>query len=174
MADIDIRQAETREMRAQIKFLTDSGVRLSHVDSHGHLHKFKPFVAALRRVLPEFGITRVRNAQDLYLRKPVKSPTYWFGGVWRRRIMRNFTTTPHFFMPTNVADAERLTSILDAVPRGQDVEVGGHPGYAEPWRDAERRIASTSRDSAEHALAAADAQRLRDEYHRAHKKQTEG
>ena len=68
-----------REMRAQIGFLTDSGVRLSHVDSHGHLHKFAPFVAALRRVLPEFGITRVRNAQDLYLRKPLKSPTYWFG-----------------------------------------------------------------------------------------------
>jgi predicted glycoside hydrolase/deacetylase ChbG (UPF0249 family) len=128
-----------RETRAQIGFLIDRGVRLSHVDSHGHLHKFAPFVAALRRVLPDFGITRVRNAQDLYLRKPLTSPTYWFGGVWRRRIMRTFRTTPHFFMPTNLGDAERLASLLDVVPDGREFEVGVHPGYAEPWRDAERR-----------------------------------
>ncbi len=40
------------------------------------------------------------------------------------------------------------------------------------WRDAERRLASTGIDSAEHALAAGDVRRLRDEYHRAHKSQT--
>ena len=40
------------------------------------------------------------------------------------------------------------------------------------WRDAERRLAATSIDSAEHALAAGDVRRLRDEYHRAHKSQT--
>jgi hypothetical protein len=42
------------------------------------------------------------------------------------------------------------------------------------WRDAERRLAATSIDSAEHALAAGDVRRLRDEYHRAHRQQTEG
>jgi hypothetical protein len=42
------------------------------------------------------------------------------------------------------------------------------------WRDAERRLAATSADSAEHALAAGDVRRLRDEYHRAHKLQTGG
>jgi hypothetical protein len=39
------------------------------------------------------------------------------------------------------------------------------------WRDAERRLAATGVDSAEHAIAAADVLRLRDEYHRAHKAQ---
>ena len=42
------------------------------------------------------------------------------------------------------------------------------------WRDAERRLASTGIDSAEHAVAAADVRRLRDEYHRAHEAQAEG
>jgi hypothetical protein len=36
------------------------------------------------------------------------------------------------------------------------------------WRDAERRLAATDPDSAEHATAAADVGRLRDEYHRAY------
>jgi len=42
------------------------------------------------------------------------------------------------------------------------------------WRDAERRLADTSVDSAEHALAAGDVRRFRDEYHRAHKAQSKG
>jgi hypothetical protein len=39
------------------------------------------------------------------------------------------------------------------------------------WRDAERRLASTDPDSAEHAAAAADVNRLREEYHRAYTNQ---
>ena len=36
------------------------------------------------------------------------------------------------------------------------------------WRDAERRLAAADPDSAEHAAAAADVGRLRNEYHRAY------
>jgi hypothetical protein len=36
------------------------------------------------------------------------------------------------------------------------------------WRDAERRLSLAEPDSAEHALAASDIGRLRDEYHRAY------
>jgi hypothetical protein len=40
------------------------------------------------------------------------------------------------------------------------------------WRDAERRLASTGIDTAEHAKAAGDVRRLRDEYHRAYSEQS--
>jgi hypothetical protein len=39
------------------------------------------------------------------------------------------------------------------------------------WRDAERRLAATAIESAEHTKAAADVRRLRDEYHRVYKAQ---
>lgn len=39
------------------------------------------------------------------------------------------------------------------------------------WRDAERRLAATALESADHAKAAADVRRLRDEYHRAYSAQ---
>ena len=53
----------------------DAGVPVSHVDSHRHLHKYGPFAGALRRVLPGLGIERVRNVQDVYLRRRLLSPT---------------------------------------------------------------------------------------------------
>lgn len=40
------------------------------------------------------------------------------------------------------------------------------------WREAERRLAAAEPDSAEHAQAAADIGRLRDEYHRAYSAST--
>jgi len=40
------------------------------------------------------------------------------------------------------------------------------------WRDAERRLAATDMETAEHAKAAGDVRRLRDEYHRAYRAQS--
>ena len=40
------------------------------------------------------------------------------------------------------------------------------------WREAERRLSVTAMDSADHAKAAADVRRLRDEYHRVYQSQT--
>lgn len=127
-----------REASAQLGRLRDSGVRISHVDSHGHLHKFKPFREALRRVLPRFGVSRVRAVQDVYLRRPLRSPTYWFGGVWRERLRRSFATTEHFYMAASAVDNAWPGQLLGVVT-GASLEVGVHPGYAEDWRDRERR-----------------------------------
>ena len=128
------------EISAQIERVLDSGVPVSHVDSHGHLHKFKPFVAALAKTLPRYGISRVRNVQNQYTVKPFKSPTYWLGPYWRRRIMHHFVTTPHFFMGTNANDPGWIEKIL-ARPLNGVLEVGFHPGsplHEEAWRNSER------------------------------------
>jgi predicted glycoside hydrolase/deacetylase ChbG (UPF0249 family) len=141
-----------RETAAQIARLVDQGVRVSHVDSHGHLHKFKPFRLALSAVLPRFGITRVRNVQDVYLKRPLKSPTFWLGGWWRGKIMRSFATTDHFFMPppesAETAWVPRLLSRFTDARGDGTLEVGVHPGYAETWREAERRAIVEFADAA--------------------------
>ncbi len=128
------------ETEAQLSSLVQRGVKLSHIDSHGHLHKFKPFVIALSRVLPRFGISKVRNVQDLYLKRPLKSPTFWLGGFWRRRIMKHFRTTPHFYMCTGPGDVNWVQSLLARNIAG-DTEIGVHPASAnhpDSWRNAER------------------------------------
>lgn len=141
-----------RETTAQLQRLVDSGVRVSHVDSHGHLHKFGPFRRALERVLPRFGITKVRNVQNVYLSKPLRSPTYWCGFWWRRKIMGRFTTTQDFFMPpSGKPDASWPEPLLARIGRSTTIEVGVHPGHREPWRDAERRAIQAFAAAARHA-----------------------
>ena len=128
------------EISAQIERLIDSGVPVSHVDSHGHLHKFKPFVQALAQTLPRYGLSRVRNVQNQYTVTPLTSPTYWLGPYWRRRIMNQFATTPHFFMGTNASDPQWIPKILARHLDGV-LEVGFHPGsplHAQAWRNDER------------------------------------
>jgi hypothetical protein len=127
------------EVAAQISRVIAAGVPVSHVDSHRHLHKIGPFREALERVLPRHGIVRVRTVQDVYLRRPLTSTTYWLGGVWRRQIRRSFATTSHFYMPASTHDEAWELPLISMIGRleGSSIEVGVHPGY-EGWREGER------------------------------------
>jgi predicted glycoside hydrolase/deacetylase ChbG (UPF0249 family) len=129
-----------REVEAQLTVLAERGVAVSHVDSHRHLHKFRPFREALRRVLPRFGIERVRRVQDVYLRPPVSSPTYWLGRRWNLALADRFTTTDHFYMPASAGDVdwEQVAVRMHDFPPSSSIEIGVHPGHDEDWRRAER------------------------------------
>lgn len=56
---LSLRELEA-EVAAQIGVLRDSGVRVSHLDGHKHLHQLPIVCAAVANVLPRFGIERVR------------------------------------------------------------------------------------------------------------------
>jgi YdjC-like protein len=126
-----------REIVAQVDWFRSRGMDVSHVDSHRHLHKYAPFREALARALPPLGISRVRNVQDVYLRKPLVSPTVWFGRRWRADLMRRFRTTDHFYMPASAGDTSWV-DVLGRVPDGATLEIGVHPGRREEWRVAEQ------------------------------------
>jgi chitin disaccharide deacetylase len=129
-----------RELAAQIVHVREAGVPVSHVDSHRHLHKLPAVREALARVLRRFQIECVRNVQDVFLRRPLSSPTFWLGPWWRRGLMRRFRTTDHFYMPTSTADQNWHEPLLavSAELHGT-LEVGVHPGFTDDWRDGERR-----------------------------------
>lgn len=129
-----------RELAAQIVRVRDAGVPVSHVDSHQHLHKFGSVRRAVERVLPHFGITCVRTVQDVYLRRPLASPTYWLGRRWARSLASRFVTTSHFYMPASAGD-EDWVAVLDLLERESDdhsLEIGVHPGPSD-WRLSEQR-----------------------------------
>jgi predicted glycoside hydrolase/deacetylase ChbG (UPF0249 family) len=128
-----------RELSAQIAVVRDGGVPVSHVDSHQHLHKFAAVRRALERVLPAHRLTRVRAVQDVYLRRPVTSPTYWLGRRWAASISSRFATTEHLYMPATAGDS-CWTGVLDLIEdeAGERIlEVGAHPG-PDGWRSVER------------------------------------
>lgn len=132
---VDAKQVE-RETIAQLDKIKSLGVPISHVDSHGHMHKFHAFRTTLAKVLPKYGITKVRSVQDVYLRKPYKSPTYWLGGHWKREVDSRFRTTQHLYLPWGSMEASWVDPFLDLKLDGI-VEVGVHPGASEAWRKYE-------------------------------------
>jgi predicted glycoside hydrolase/deacetylase ChbG (UPF0249 family) len=122
-----------KEIRAQIDFILDAGINISYIDSHKHMHKYYSVREALKNILPDYGINKVRNAQNIYLRKGIFKPTYWFGKTWGKKIIKSFISTENFYMPTATGDKSWSDAILDKATFG-NLEIGIHPGFTEGWR----------------------------------------
>jgi predicted glycoside hydrolase/deacetylase ChbG (UPF0249 family) len=131
-----------RELRNQLDRVKNAGISITHVDSHGHLHKFGSILRVLQRLLPDFGIRRVRTVQNVYLRKPLLSPTFWMGCWWKRRICANYVTTKHLFLPSSAGDRHWTEQLLSHCSRNGSMEIGVHPGFDEPWRRDEAQETS--------------------------------
>jgi predicted glycoside hydrolase/deacetylase ChbG (UPF0249 family) len=56
---LSLRELES-EIAAQIALVRDAGVAISHLDGHKHLHQLPMVSTAVAKVLPRFGIGRVR------------------------------------------------------------------------------------------------------------------
>jgi predicted glycoside hydrolase/deacetylase ChbG (UPF0249 family) len=128
---VDAREV-AREFELQITELLDHGVRISHVDSHGHLHKFPAVINAIRPSLARFGIRRVRRPQDLFFRKQL-----------RRRLLNDVFTHafrgldhPHHFLAIDTSVPDWVRHLPTLIPEGI-TEISVHPGHTEAWRRSE-------------------------------------
>ena len=130
-----------KEMLAQINILEASGIKVSHVDSHGHLHKFPSFLIALKKlrmIRPEL---KVRRVQNIYLSTPSAfSPSFWLNRIFDKCISNQHVTTDYFYMPANNFDtdwAPKISEMIQTYPAKSILEIGVHPGFAEQWRNNE-------------------------------------
>ena len=57
------RQAET-EMRAQLDWVLSRGIRVSHIDSHRHVHMIPPLFRTARKLQAAYGIGRLRRVNE--------------------------------------------------------------------------------------------------------------
>lgn len=121
-----------REFRAQLNELRGAGVHVSHVDSHGHLHKFPNVISALSGMLREEGL-RVRRPQSIF-----------FSRSWRKVLQNSYfnkrfvglDTTDAFFMLEKHNDHLWFEKLMRCIPCGV-TELGVHPGAAAAWRRME-------------------------------------
>jgi predicted glycoside hydrolase/deacetylase ChbG (UPF0249 family) len=138
-----IREQEIEaEAIAQIRRIQSSGLTVSHIDSHKHLHAFPRVLAPLLRAARQCGVFCVRNPfEPWWSLRATRGAS-----AWRRtqvRAMqtqrRTFTrlTTEHGMMTadgsigvlaTGSLDDSVLRSLLQAMPRGT-WELVCHPGY---------------------------------------------
>lgn len=135
LGQIDPGQIEA-EISAQIAVARDAGVSIAYVDSHHHVHKLPVVTEALNRVLPRFGIDRVRCVQNFYVKPAYSKPTYWIGKFQDRKLRERWKTTDWFYMPATLLETDWQESLLQRlVPN--TMEIGAHPGIVEDWRKTE-------------------------------------
>ena len=132
------------ESLAQIDIVRKGGVEISHLDSHGHLHKFPSFLFALSEIKKRSGIDRVRRVQNIFVNKPGLSPATILNKCFDWRIVHSCRTTDYFYMSANNLDtnwADAIIAQMDKLPQDAIIEVGVHPGNVnteeECWRIAE-------------------------------------
>src|SRR5580704_12150717 len=172
-----IREEEIEaEAVAQIRRVQSSGITVSHIDSHKHVHAFPRVLAPLLRAARQCGVKCVRNPfEPGWSLRATRAAS-----AWRRtqvRAMRTqqgaFTrlTTEHGMMTadgsigllaTGILDDAVLRSLLHAMPEGT-WELVCHPGYQDTALEEARTRLRASREVERSALLAVIPEAIRND-----------
>jgi predicted glycoside hydrolase/deacetylase ChbG (UPF0249 family) len=161
-----IREQEIEaEAIAQIQRIQSSGVTVSHIDSHKHLHAFPRVLAPLLRAAQHCGVNRARNPFEPWWSLRATRPA----GAWRRAQVHVMKTQRRSFsrltkklgitttdgsigiLATGGLDEPVLRSLLNAMPQGT-WELVCHPGYCDPVLEQADTRLLTSREVERGAL----------------------
>ncbi len=133
------------EAIAQIRRIQTSGLTVSHIDSHKHIHAFPAALAPLLRAAQQCGVDGVRNPfEPAWSLRATRQ-----AGAWRRAQVHAIGTQRRAFLKltaqhgmttadgsigvlaTGSLDEVVLRSLLEATPAGT-WELVCHPGYNDP------------------------------------------
>jgi len=125
----------TVEAEAQINRMIASGISISHVDGHGHVHKIPQVIFALKGLMRKYGIRSIRRTQNLRYSGRIGLGSVYdtISNMFLRRLGR---TTDFFLMPCGdigANDGDWLLHLGNRLPAGT-TEIGIHPGTEEDWR----------------------------------------
>lgn len=130
------------ESQSQIDKIENAGVKLSHLDSHGHLHKFLSMLYSMKYLkVGGKPVEKVRSSQNVFVLKPSwKSPVFWLNKYFIWYLKHNFKNPQYFYMSANNMDtgwADAILTKMDKLPQDAVIEIGVHPGHKEEWRQHE-------------------------------------
>ena len=161
------------EAVAQIRRIQSSGLTVSHIDSHKHIHMFPRALAPLLRAAQHCGVACVRNPfEPLWSLRATRQ-----AGAWRRVQVQAMRTQRGAFkrlttlhgmnttdgsigvLATGTLDERVLRSLLVAMPKGT-WELVCHPGYCDHALEQAHTRLLASRDTERDALLAVIPQEL--------------
>lgn len=142
------------ELRAQIERALDSGLALTHIDSHKHAHVLPPVFRVVCRIIPSYGINALRMPiekgprTDALTIKQTKQRLVAAGLAGLSRLNRPVMRAARLAAPDNLLgltqtgfwSREWLIETLCRLPHGVS-ELMCHPGYfGEDWGDIQTRL----------------------------------
>jgi predicted glycoside hydrolase/deacetylase ChbG (UPF0249 family) len=144
-----------RELAAQIERVLNSGLHVTHVDSHQHVHLHPRILPLAARLAAEYGIKGIRAPRRVRPAFGLR-PALLALACARAGRLASALRSPSFLVGTRNPgrlDARQLTSQLEGLPPG-DSELVCHPGTGDaaiaaryPWGyrwDEERRALSSA------------------------------
>ena len=129
------------EWEAQVKWVIDAGINVSHLDGHHHVHMLPGLFPALKRVQRRFGLRRVRGTWNIYDREHAPARLL-------RLQKRLWLAALRGFWPTRTTDAlSDFLMFLRAVDEGvfasgrwpRTIELMVHPNGIEAESGEEAR-----------------------------------
>lgn len=132
-----------KELRAQISLLEKSEIKITHIDSHRHIHMIPRIFSVVEKVAKEKGIERIRVVnENLLTTMCIKHPRsfLWNGGVIKwlvlttLRLIGNISSKRYFFSILYTCEITKELINKIKVPkkfRDAEVEVMVHPGDPE-------------------------------------------
>jgi len=165
------------EAVAQMRKVQDAGIRLSHFDTHKHVHLFPTVLRPLLRAARICGVRAVRNpfapvrplAYAHLLRRPhlwkryteVKLLRHWSEPFRRAAEAEDIATTDGTFgiVVTGALDIRLFRAIAGNVPEGT-WELCCHPGYNDPGLAQVRTRLRSSRDAERETLTSPAARQI--------------
>jgi chitin disaccharide deacetylase len=161
-----IREQEIEaEVIAQIRRIQSSGLTVSHIDSHKHVHALPRVLAPLLRAARHCGVGCVRNPYEPWWSLQATRPA----STWRRMQVHAMRTQRRGFsrlilkhgvmttdgsiglLATGILDAPVLRSLLQAMPPGT-WELVCHPGFRDSALDQANTRLRASRETERSAL----------------------
>jgi predicted glycoside hydrolase/deacetylase ChbG (UPF0249 family) len=142
------------ELDAQVRVLTEQGIRPTHWDGHQNMHLYLPYFRVALRVARLHGITRMRCPRRwiyvsegssrrrllwrYYLRNPKRVVTHLFGRclcIWAHR--NGFRTADRLISPAYADNTKKFypgtwTRLMRDLPSGTN-EVYCHPAYVDDF-----------------------------------------
>jgi predicted glycoside hydrolase/deacetylase ChbG (UPF0249 family) len=124
-----LREALFRELCLQVERIMASGIRVSHFDSHNHIHTMPIMFPVLKRLQKHFGVRKVRNTWNVYPCGAPKPITV----LWKKRL---WEWALRYYYRTSTTSAFTSFEVFLDVMRNSDVdcatiELMVHPGHKE-------------------------------------------
>lgn len=120
------------ELLSQVELLREKGLKISHFDSHHHVHTSPMTFFPLGWLLKATGIFKVRNTLNVYQKRQLKNPKTAVKGILKKqwtygmRIRHNAIMTNKF---CSVTDFERAALEEPmSIPQTGSLELMCHPG----------------------------------------------
>lgn len=134
-----IRKEIFKEFDAQIVKVLDSGIRVSHIDSHHHIHNGPFILPAVTALAKKYRIRRIRNMRN-YMPLSLSRMGRHCWTAYLRCLYPHVLTTDYFTSYREFLAAESRMRL----PKNATVELMCHPGGAYPQEEklmAEKNVA---------------------------------